>query len=98
MLLGLGLQHKSVEDLEKDLDLPASQLLGLFVKIIRKLVTFLNEVMEKDVEKTMVERQDIELVPAAQSIDEELVRVEMYWEDLTLKEGDTWAETQHSLH
>ena len=79
MLLGLGLQHKSVEDLEKDLDLPASQLLGLFVKIIRKLVTFFNEVMEKDVEKTMVERQDIELVPAAQSIDEELVRGEMYW-------------------
>ena len=73
MLLGLGLQHKSVEGLEKDLDLPTSQLLGLFIKIVRKLVTFFNEVMERDVEKTMAERQEIELVPAAQSIDEELV-------------------------
>lgn len=72
MLLGLGLQHKSVEDLEKDLDLPVSQLLGLFIKIVRKLVTFFNEVLEKDVEKTMVERQEIEMVPATQSIDEEL--------------------------
>ena len=75
MLLGLGLQHKSVEDLEKDLDLPVSQLLGLFIKIVRKLVTFFNEVLEKDVEKTMVERQEIEMVPATQSIDEELVIV-----------------------
>ena len=75
MLLGLGLQHKSVEDLEKDLDLPVSQLLGLFIKIVRKLVTFFNDVLEKDVEKTMVERQEIEMVPATQSIDEELVIV-----------------------
>ena len=75
MLLGIGLQHKSVEDLEKDLDLPVSQLLGLFIKIVRKFVTFFNEVLEKDVEKTMVERQEIELVPAKQTIDEELVRI-----------------------
>ena len=73
MLLGLGLQHKSVEDLEKDLGLPTSQLLGLFIKIVRKLVTFFNDVMERDVEQTMVERQEIELVPATQTIDEELV-------------------------
>lgn len=38
MLLGLGLQHKTVEDLEKELDLPSSQLLGLFNRIIRKVV------------------------------------------------------------
>lgn len=38
LLLGLGLQHKTVEDLEKELDLPSSQLLGLFNRIIRKVV------------------------------------------------------------
>ena len=37
LLLGLGLQHKIVEDLEKELDLPATQLLGLFNKVARKL-------------------------------------------------------------
>ena len=85
MLLGLGLQHKSVEGLEKDLDLPTSQLLGLFIKIVRKLVTFFNEVMERDVEKTMAERQEIELVPAAQSIDEELVSTNKIWTIWTTK-------------
>lgn len=38
LLLGLGLQHRTIEDLEKELDLPASQLLGLFNRIIRKIV------------------------------------------------------------
>lgn len=38
LLLGLGLQHKTLEDLEKELDLPSSQLLGLFNRIIRKVV------------------------------------------------------------
>ena len=37
VLLGMGLQKKSVEDLEKDLDLPSSQVLGFFNKTIKKL-------------------------------------------------------------
>ena len=73
VLLGLGLQHKNVEDLEKDLDLPVAQILGLFNKIIRKMAQHFNTVMEKDVEATMVERQEIRLEPAMQSVEEELV-------------------------
>ena len=42
LLLGLGLQHRTIEDLEKELDLPASQLLGLFNRIIRKIVQVCN--------------------------------------------------------
>uniref|UniRef100_A0A3B4CRJ8 RNA cytidine acetyltransferase n=1 Tax=Pygocentrus nattereri TaxID=42514 RepID=A0A3B4CRJ8_PYGNA len=38
LLLGLGLQHKSVDDLEKEIDLPSSQLMGLFNRLIRKVV------------------------------------------------------------
>ena len=38
LLLGLGLQHHTVDELEKDLDLPVSQLLGLFNRMIRKIV------------------------------------------------------------
>lgn len=75
VLLGLGLQHKSVEDLEKDLDLPATQILGLFNKIIRKMVQHFTGVLEKDVEATLVERQELTLEPATQTIDEELVSV-----------------------
>ena len=71
--MGLGLQHKTVEALEQQLDLPASQLLGLFNKIIRKMVQHFTQIMEKDVEQVMVERQEIELNPVEQTIDEELV-------------------------
>lgn len=38
LLLGVGLQHKSVDQLEKEIELPAGQLMGLFNRIIRKVV------------------------------------------------------------
>lgn len=38
LLLGIGLQHKSVEQLEKEIDLPCSQLMGLFNRLSRKFV------------------------------------------------------------
>ena len=37
ILLALGLQHKTVNDVEKQLDLPATQILGLFNRTIRKV-------------------------------------------------------------
>ena len=73
VLLGLGLQHKTVEDLEKDVDLPSSQLLGLFNKMIRKIVTCLNQVLETEVEQGMIARQEIQLQPMEQSMDDMLV-------------------------
>lgn len=72
LLLGLGLQHRTIEDLEKELDLPSSQLLGLFNRIIRKIVQNLNEVLEADVEKSMVARKEITLVPVKQTMEEDL--------------------------
>lgn len=38
LFLGIGLQHKSLDQLEKELELPSSQLMGLFNRIIRKVV------------------------------------------------------------
>ena len=38
LLLGIGLQHKSLDQLEKEVELPSSQLMGLFNRIIRKVV------------------------------------------------------------
>jgi hypothetical protein len=38
IVLGLGLQHKSVDDMEKELELPAGQVLGLFNRSVRKFV------------------------------------------------------------
>ncbi|XP_041366514.1 RNA cytidine acetyltransferase-like isoform X2 [Gigantopelta aegis] len=72
LLLGLGLQHKSVDDLEKELDLPVSQLLALFNRIIRKIVQYFNQIVEKNVELTMVEEKQITMMPVVQNMEEEL--------------------------
>lgn len=53
ILLGLGLQHKSIEELEKELDLQSSQLLGLFNKIIKKFTSYLNSITEEFVRNSM---------------------------------------------
>nr|GAT55769.1 predicted protein [Mycena chlorophos] len=37
ILLGLGLQHKEIDDVETELTLPASQTLALFGKLVRKI-------------------------------------------------------------
>jgi len=46
ILLGLGLQHKTLDDLSSELTLPASQLLALFNKAVRRIVGTLKKVVE----------------------------------------------------
>ncbi|KAK9959106.1 hypothetical protein ABG768_011186 [Culter alburnus] len=72
LLLGIGLQHKSVDELEKAIDLPASQLMGLFNRVIRKVVQFFNTLQEKAVEAEMVATKDISMEPTAQTLTEDL--------------------------
>ncbi|KZC10103.1 N-acetyltransferase 10 [Dufourea novaeangliae] len=57
ILLGLGLQRKTVDKLAEELDLPSSQLLGLFNRIIRKFVQYLNGVAENFIESTMMKKE-----------------------------------------
>ncbi|KAK7152251.1 hypothetical protein R3I94_008545 [Phoxinus phoxinus] len=72
LLLGIGLQHKSVDELEKAIDLPASQLMGLFNRVIRKIVQFFNTLQETAVEAEMVATKDISMEPTAQTLNEDL--------------------------
>ncbi|XP_052008257.1 LOW QUALITY PROTEIN: RNA cytidine acetyltransferase [Xyrauchen texanus] len=72
LLLGVGLQHKTVDELEKKIDLPCSQLMGLFNRIIRKVVQFFNTLQEKAVEAEMVATKDISMEPTAQTLNEDL--------------------------
>lgn len=55
ILLGLGLQYKSVEDLQIDLNLQANQLLPLFNKGIRKFTRVFREVFEREIAKELDE-------------------------------------------
>merc|ERR1712142_509144 len=53
ILVGQGLQHKTVDDLTAELELPASQLLELFNRSIRKLSGVLRKIMEGGIEEKL---------------------------------------------
>ncbi|XP_068673287.1 RNA cytidine acetyltransferase-like [Montipora foliosa] len=72
ILLGLGLQHKTIETLEKELELPSSQLLGLFNKTIRKVVQCFNSVLESAFDSQVRKGQEVEMEPLAQGLQQDL--------------------------
>ncbi|KAJ5824615.1 hypothetical protein N7447_006955 [Penicillium robsamsonii] len=53
ILLAIGLQHKNLDDLEKELNLPSSQLLAMFLKIVRKISTHFRGLIESDIEQSL---------------------------------------------
>ena len=102
ILLGLGLQHKTVDEVQvwppvtlsvclsdtlhtqRELDLPASQVLGLFNRAIRKFVQVFNSVSETAVEETLPAPASRDMEPVAVGLSQELVRTCSWWSDLTL--------------
>ncbi|KAK5124243.1 hypothetical protein LTR85_001946 [Meristemomyces frigidus] len=57
LLCGIGLQRKTLEDVEKEVGIQTSQLLAMFVKIIRKVSTHFRQLQEGAIVKTMPERE-----------------------------------------
>lgn len=57
ILLALGLQRKTVEDVEAELQLPVAQSLALFVKTIRKMTKALSEVQKRAIEENLPDKQ-----------------------------------------
>lgn len=72
-MLAVGLQFQSIDDLVKILDLPATQLLALFNRAVRRLVQHLNGICEKEVEAEMGDEQLVVMNPTAKSLQEDLV-------------------------
>ncbi|XP_036620292.1 RNA cytidine acetyltransferase [Trichosurus vulpecula] len=72
LLLGVGLQHKTMDQLEKEIELPCSQLMGLFNRIIRKVVQLFNVIQEKAIEEQMVAAKDVVMEPTIKSLNEDL--------------------------
>jgi len=74
ILVGQGLQHKTVDDLTGELELPASQLLALFNRSIRKLSGVLRRIMEGGIEEKLssVERGLGDKVESLPSLNTEL--------------------------
>jgi N-acetyltransferase 10 len=80
ILIGMGLEHKSIEDLEKELQLPPNQMLALFNKIVKKVISLLEEISVKEMSQLMFKERsaadkaslDNKMQPLAQSLEEEL--------------------------
>lgn len=75
MLLGLGLQYKTVEDLAEQFELVPSQLLGLYNRMMRRLLQVINGILEHNISNQMPVLQQTdssELRPLAKPLDEEL--------------------------
>lgn len=60
ILLAVGLQRKSVEDMESELNLAGSQVLGLFVKIMRKFSACFRQIVQGAIEADMPDAPDAE--------------------------------------
>ncbi|KAI0263903.1 GNAT acetyltransferase 2-domain-containing protein [Gloeopeniophorella convolvens] len=53
ILLGMGLQRKDVEDVEAELQLPVSQTLALFAKLVRKISGKLQDIQKAAISATI---------------------------------------------
>eukprot|EP00064_Thunnus_orientalis_P002628 superscaffoldBa00000198_g2635 len=72
LLLGIGLQHKSVDQLEKEIELPSSQLMGLFNRLIRKFVQVFTSIQEKAIEAEMTTTKEVTMEPTVRSLNDDL--------------------------
>ncbi|KAI9931599.1 N-acetyltransferase 10 [Aspergillus wentii] len=72
ILLAIGLQRKKLEDIEKELNLPSSQLLAMFLKIIRKMSTHFRSLVEGAVADTLPAEQIPVAPTTATAHDEEV--------------------------
>lgn len=61
ILLAIGLQRKDLSEVERELNLPSSQLLAMFVKVVRKVSTAFRALVSGAVEASLPEKKDVEL-------------------------------------
>ncbi|SCU85526.1 LADA_0D08064g1_1 [Lachancea dasiensis] len=58
ILLAVGLQHKSLDDISAELNLPFNQTIAMFAKIIRKFSVYFREVLSQSIEESLPEVRD----------------------------------------
>ncbi|KAF2013434.1 N-acetyltransferas-like protein [Aaosphaeria arxii CBS 175.79] len=60
LLLSIGLQRKEFSDVEKEMGLNSSQLLAMFVKVMRKISTAFRGIVEGAVEQSMPQVMEVD--------------------------------------
>jgi N-acetyltransferase 10 len=58
IILGIGLQKKDMEIMANELNLPISQTMGHFAKIIKRASKYFNEILTGEISKTLPELED----------------------------------------
>lgn len=74
--MGIGLQHKTVDELVGELDLVSSQLLGLFNRIIRRFTQFIDQVLEKAIEENFETSEAPIMKPVQKTLEDDLAKTE----------------------
>ncbi|XP_055594406.1 RNA cytidine acetyltransferase [Uranotaenia lowii] len=76
ILIGIGLQHKSIDKLTEEFNMPSGQVLAKFYDCIKKLTKYINSVEERTIESTMQDERTLKtgdnLVALDKSINEDL--------------------------
>jgi len=54
LLCGLGLQHKNIDDLSSELNLPTNQVLAMFNKAVKKMSMAFNQILVDEEDKKML--------------------------------------------
>lgn len=76
ILLGIGLQNKSLDKLSEEFNMPVNQMLAKFFDCCKKLSKKLESVNESTIEKTMIQESSLNtgesMKPTAQTFAEEL--------------------------
>lgn len=79
ILLAVGLQHKEVDELCSELNLPINQVLAFFNKTVRRLSAALRDLLETDISSQMASKSTVNrmqsradaMTPAAQSLQDD---------------------------
>ncbi|KAG2225263.1 hypothetical protein INT45_001487 [Circinella minor] len=96
ILMGIGLQRKSVDELEKELSLAGNQVLAMFVKIVRKVSQYYTEIQSNAIEEESPElkrkKKEIEAAAAAEEDHE------MMGEDRRdIEDDEAWKPLKQSM-
>ncbi|KAJ6366048.1 hypothetical protein OIU77_002592 [Salix suchowensis] len=81
VLLCVGLQQRNITFIEEQMKLERTQILSLFMKVMKKLYKYLHGIASKDVESTLPRLKERELRPHSISVDDDLKEAAKQVED-----------------
>ncbi|XP_009629176.1 RNA cytidine acetyltransferase 1-like [Nicotiana tomentosiformis] len=72
LLLCYGLQHKDIPEIEGEMNLERQQILSLFMKVMKRLCKYLNNLTSKEIDSTESRLKALKMEPHSISVDEDL--------------------------